>query len=78
MDYSDWYEARAEAADEYVMENIPDDYLPDEATWDSDIPECISEGTFDDAVRKRIKALFDGWTREERSRFYDYLLEGLE
>ena len=74
MDYSDWYEARREAMNEMIAEHTPD---MSEYTLDEDIPECIAEGTFDDAVRKRIKVLFDSWTPGERHRFYAYLLEGL-
>ena len=56
------------------------EFMPDESeyTLDEDIPEVIEEGVFDDAVRARIKVLFDGWTVGERHRFYEYLLEGLE
>lgn len=70
-----WYEERQDAMNEFIADHIPD---MTEYTLDDDIPESIAEGIFDEAVRKRIKVLFDGWTVGQRHRFYDYLLEGLK
>lgn len=73
------YEGRREAMDELIAERAHE-LMPDESeyTMDEDIPEIIGEGVFDEAVKRRIKELFKGWTPGERQRFHKYLLEGLD